>query len=286
MKKKIISFTTFIYCICTALILLGVYLFLYHLLHGDLLFHTDIARDFLLIEEMAQTHQITLIGPRAGGIPGMFFGPVWIYLNLPIYLLGHGNPLIVGYFWVVLMVVALICTFFVAKKVFGLPVAFFSTVLFTFTLIPLEFGFTQSFGQVIFAPLLIYAVYLFITKRNAIYLGAAAFLSGVLFQFQPAFGMIFLFITFVLSLIILIKRRQIQYILIWFVAVIPFSTYIIFELRHQFIETNAFFTFLFHHDIAKEQLTYTGLFQNRMEGFFNTLNITEMVYSGGLLYSW
>src|SRR5690348_11838684 len=110
-----ISFFIFAFCI---------YLYSYHLLHHDLLFHTDIARDFLLTDEIATTHKFTLIGPHAGGIPGVFFGPIWLYLNLPIFLIAHGNPIIVGYFWVSIMLIALGSVFFVARKVFNTTIAF------------------------------------------------------------------------------------------------------------------------------------------------------------------
>src|SRR5579863_1751233 len=101
---------------CVAIILYGIYLFSLHLFLGDLLFHTDIARDFLLIQDIAVNHKLTLIGPRAGGIPGTFFGPIWLYLNLPVFLLGNGNPIIIGYFWLLLFFVGIGTVYYVGYK--------------------------------------------------------------------------------------------------------------------------------------------------------------------------
>jgi len=267
----------YFYYLCIACIAYGIYLFAYHLLLGDLLFHTDIARDFLLIQDVAVNHRFTLIGPRAGGIPGTFFGPIWIYLNLPAFLIGNGNPLVIGYFWLLLMIFGLGAVFYSAKKVFGYEVAILSTTIFTFTITFLAPGFTQSFGPIVVAPILLYTMYLFIEKKHIRYLCWSAVLSGLLIQFQPAFGSIVLFLTFVLSLGILIKRKSLQYQLVWFLAFLPLSTYVIFELRHNFLETRALYTFIFHHNSnAFQQVTYPEVAHNRLEGFLDSINFLSM----------
>ena len=86
----------------------------WYILHNTIIFHTDIARDFLLIEDIVKNKPLTLIGPRSGGIPGVFHGPLWLYLNVPAFLFGGGNPVIVGWFWLGLSLVNL----FIVYKVF------------------------------------------------------------------------------------------------------------------------------------------------------------------------
>jgi hypothetical protein len=267
----------YFYLLCTACIVYGVYLFSLHLLSGDLLFHTDIARDFLLIQDIVVNHKLTLIGPRAGGIPGVFFGPLWLYLNIPAFFIGHGNPIVIGIFWLILMVVSLLITFYVTKKIFGTGVGIFATAIFIYTMLFLAPGFTQSFAPILFSPLLIYTIYLFIEKKSIRYLCWAAFLSGLLIQFQPAFGSLMLFITFVISLVILLIRKQIRYQLVWFVALIPLSTYIVFELRHNFLETIALYNFIFHHNSSDfTQITYPEVAHNRLDGFLDSLNLISI----------
>ena len=263
--------------LCVVVIAYGIYLFSYHLLLGDLLFHTDIARDFLLIQDVAVNHRFTLIGPRAGGIPGTFFGPIWIYLNLPAFLIGGGNPLVIGYFWLLLTLFGLAVVFYTAKKVFSIEVAIFATTVFIFTILFLAPGFTQSFGPIVVSPILLYTMYLFVEKKRIRYLCWSAVLSGLLNQFQPAFGSIILFLTFVLSLGILIKRRQIRYQLVWFLAFLPLLTYVIFELRHNFLEIRALYTFIFHHNSdAFQQVTYPEVAHNRLEGFLDSINFISI----------
>ena len=86
----------------------------WYVLHGDILFSTDIARDFSLLDE-ARQKGIVLIGPRASGV-GLFHGPLWLYLNFPAFIIGNGNPIIVGWFWILLIPPFLYMSFHIAKR--------------------------------------------------------------------------------------------------------------------------------------------------------------------------
>ncbi len=86
--------------------------------NGDIIFHTDIARDFLLMEDVVKNKPITLIGPRSGGIPGVFHGPLWTYLNLPSFIIGGGNPAIVSWFWVILYLINLLIVYKIGMPYF------------------------------------------------------------------------------------------------------------------------------------------------------------------------
>lgn len=263
--------------LCIASILYGIYLFSLHLFLGDLLFHTDIARDFLLIQDIAVNHKITLIGPRAGGIPGTFFGPIWLYLNLPAFLIGNGNPLVVGYFWLLLFFFGVGAVYYVTRKVFGVAVGIISIAMFIYTIITMAPGYTQSFGPVFLSPILLYTVYLFVENKKIRFLSWSAFLCGLLFQFQPAFGGIVTVITFFLSVVLLIRRKQLRYLFTWFFVFIPLTTYIIFELRHNFLQTKVVYNFIFHHNSPLFiQVTTSQILQNRLGGFLDMVNITNI----------
>ena len=95
-------------------------------IHGDIFFHTDIARDFLLIKDVVINHKLTLIGPRTGGITGVFHGPLWLYLNSLPFVITHGNPSSMAWFWYLLMIGALYFIFITAKKIFNTNIALIS----------------------------------------------------------------------------------------------------------------------------------------------------------------
>src|SRR6185437_3226667 len=265
----------YIYLIfCVISILFGIYLFSLHLFLGDLLFHTDIARDFLLIQDIAINHKIALIGPRAGGISGTFFGPIWLYLNLPAFLFGNGNPIFIGYFWLLLFFFGVGSVYYVASKIFKVATGIIAITFYIYTIMFMAPGYTQSFAPVFLSPLLLYNVYLFIEKNKKRYLCWTVFLCGLLFQFQPAFGGIISVVTFILSLVLLIKRKQLKYLLCWFIIFIPLLTFILFDFRHNFLETKVAYNFIFHHNSQNfVQVTTSQILQNRLETFLASINL-------------
>jgi hypothetical protein len=70
MPKFSLSIKSFVF----VLILINVFLSAWYVINGDIVFHTDIARDFLVLQDIVETHKPTLIGPRSGGISGVFHG--------------------------------------------------------------------------------------------------------------------------------------------------------------------------------------------------------------------
>ena len=74
----------------------------WYVLNNDIYFGADQARDFHILREVSQK-KIILIGPRASG--DLFHGVGWPYLNYPLFVLGSGNPVAVGWGWVVLTAV-------------------------------------------------------------------------------------------------------------------------------------------------------------------------------------
>jgi hypothetical protein len=256
------------------IILINSLLASYHLFFGELLFHTDIARDFLLMEDMVINRKLDLIGPRAGGIPGMFFGPIWYWITLPIFIIGKGNPVVISFFWYLLVLLLIIIVYFVAKKIFGKEVGFISLVLISFYMPDLAHGFTQSFGSLLLSPIIFFLLYRFYTTKKIRYFVLGLLTIGFTFQFQPAFAMLILLITFILSIAFLIKIKKIHYLLAYAILLIPFSTYIVFELRHNFLELRAFSDFLFSSN-NPHKIDFTSLLMNRINGFFSRLNILE-----------
>jgi hypothetical protein len=107
-----------------------------YLRNNEIFFNTDIARDFLLLDDVISTHKLPLIGPRSGAISGLFHGPLWIYLNTPIFILGNGNPVTIGWFWFLLALVGTISIFFIGKKLGNTIVGLYSAVLFSAYLAP------------------------------------------------------------------------------------------------------------------------------------------------------
>lgn len=219
---------------------------LWYLLHGDIYFHTDIARDFLLLDDLLN-RKLVLIGPRASGLDGFYHGPLWMYINLPAYLIGKGNPLVVGWFWFILYVSFLVSSFFIAKKIFNKEIALiFVALLSLFPSIPnpqfgQQSGYYNPFGAAFLMPLFFYFLYQYSKHLKLQYLLGFLFLNGCIVQFQIAFGGPLLILTTLYTLYLIVRHRKFVHILGFFILALPFSTYILFDIRHNFSHLRAIF---------------------------------------------
>src|SRR3989344_5144927 len=118
-----------VYAILGVLIVLNIFFASYSVRNGEIHFFNDVARDFLLFGEI-DAKKIMLIGPRSNA-SGLFHGPLWTYINYPAYLLGGGNPVVVGWFWITLELCALALGFYGTKKLFGTLAALAFTFLYS-----------------------------------------------------------------------------------------------------------------------------------------------------------
>lgn len=211
---------------------------------GNIFFHTDIARDFLLMEDIVDNKNLVLIGPRSGAIPGLFHGPLWLYLNLPAFLIGAGNPVFVGWFWVVLYVLSLGIIYFVGKKIFDKETGMLSVLLLSTTTIPYVKTLFNPYGALLLFPLYIYffANYLHTKKIKKLLL--AFFVLGLIIQFQMAFGVPIAILTVFYLIYVWYKNKHFLHSISFFVLIIPLSSHILFEIRNNFLQTKSVLAYL------------------------------------------
>lgn len=256
----------------TGVILIALILNSWYVIHGEIIFHTDIARDFLLLQETVSKLKPPLIGPRAGGVSGLFHGPLWLYINLPAYIIGNGNPVVVGGFWVMLQAIAVFSTFYVGKRVFNTTVGAIASVLLSFALIPTTPALFNPSGGVLLAPLFLYFLYKYVDKKNYKDLVLSLLLVGGMIQFQIAFGGPILILSSVLLLYIIIKNKNLLHFSAFLFLIFPFSTYILFDIRHEFLQLNSIIS-NFGNSTGNGELTIFQVLENRKEMFINNLTI-------------
>ncbi len=231
--SKVIKLASYI------LVAINITLAAWYILHGDLLFHTDIARDFLLIEDIAYNKHLTLIGPRSGGISGVFHGPLWLYLNLPAFLLGKGNPVYVGWFWFFLYLIFLIIVYKVAVRLFDKITAFLCILLVSLITASSVKNFINPFGAVILSPLYLYFFWEYLKKLEYKNLLISFFILGLIIQFQMAYGGPILLLTLPLLIYFLYKKKKLFHLTALLILLIPLSTYILFDLKHDFLQVRS-----------------------------------------------
>lgn len=237
--NKIIKFALFFFLI------LNVFFAAWYLLHGDIFFHTDIARDFLLLDEL-QLKKFILIGPRASGMNGFFHGPLWMYINFPVYLISKGDPIAQGWFWFGLLVSYLGGTYYIWKRKIGTDRALiFITLLSLFFTIDPEQGFFNGFynpfGALFLMPFYMYLFHSYWIEKKAWQLTLLLFLNGLIIQFQIAFGGPLLILSSIPILWSIFKTKKYIHLSTYLILLIPASTYILFDLRHNFSHLRALF---------------------------------------------
>jgi hypothetical protein len=207
-------------------------------LHGDIYFHTDIARDFLLLEEMVETGRPTLIGERTG-IPGLFHGPGWLYLNLPAFWLGKGNPVVVGWFWVFLTAAFTLITYWVGKRVFDERTGLVAALLLSTITIDQSRNLSNVFGATLLSPLLFYFSLVYLKSSRARDLAAAIFTAGLMVQFEMALAPPLLILLLPALAVLLYRKKNLRHLTLLFILPLTLSSFILFDLRHHWLQTRA-----------------------------------------------
>lgn len=227
-----------------ALIIVNIILASWWVINGNIFFHTDIARDFLLMEDIIDNKQLTLIGPRSGAIPGLFHGPLWLYMNAPAYLIGGGDPVIVGWFWVVLYVTSLLIIYCVGKKMFDEETGLLSALLLSVITILNVRTLFNPYGALLLLPLYYYFLYDYLQSKKLKILILSLFLLGLIIQFQMAFGVPILLLTLVFLLYFLYKNKRLIHLISFFILLIPLSSFILFDIRNNFLQLNSVANYL------------------------------------------
>lgn len=261
------------------------------LFKGDLYYNEDISRDLLLLENITTKQPITLIGPRAMGISGLFHGPLWLYVNLPAYVIGQGNPIVMGIFWMLLYAIYIALVYFVAKRLFDSTVAIMSALL--LSSISYQYFFNNTFGALFLFPLFFYTFTKYIQTLKIKLLLISFFLLGLIIQFEMAFGGPIMLVSLVYLLIHLIRKKKLFHLLACGIILIPLSTFFLFDLRHGFMQTHSLLTYMFSHNsssgsfISPELVTHRIMviqtsalqFLNHSSDFLNILFYASIGYA-------
>ena len=225
--------------LCLLFIFFQIALSLVFIFHKDIYFHTDIARDFLLIEDIVRNHHFTLLGPRSGGIPGVFHGPLWLYVSVPAFIFLGGDPSGFGVFWFVLGILYLVVVYLITHKVYTRDTALIATTLASGMVPPIVGNLFNPFGAVIFAPILFYFGYVYWRTFKARFLILFLFFMGICIQFQMAWGGPMLVLALPPIMYRIFRYKKWSHLLMFAVLSIPLSSFVIFDLRHSFLQTFA-----------------------------------------------
>ncbi len=209
----------------------------FYVWHGEIDFQSDIARDFLLYQEI-DAKKIILIGPRSS-TSGIFHGPLWLYLTYPAYLLGQGNPITVAWFWVILTAVFVGTSAVIAKKMFGSKTALVYALLLSGNMMFQTKSLFNPHGALFLVPVYFFTIYLYQRDQKWWQLLLHLVLGAVIIQFQMAIGIPLVILSTLFIFYLIIRHKNYWHTLAFLIIPLCLANFIIFEFRHNFNMTKA-----------------------------------------------
>lgn len=231
-------------------VIVSLFLSAWYVLHGDIIFSADIARDFHLFREINQK-KIILIGPRSS-VSGLFHGPVWLYLNYPAYLISKGNPIVVGWYWIFLTVLFLIASFKIAEELFGRLVAYLYILHLSVYAVFHTKALFNPHGVFFLLPLFYFLLVKYIETDKLSYLIFHLIIGGLLIQLELAIGIPYLIISSFLIIRHAFKKKNKTHLFVLLLIPVCLANFIVFDLRHDFILSQAVKQFLLAHQRVKQ----------------------------------
>lgn len=223
-------------------IFFNVILCAWSVLHNDIYYYTDIGRDFLIFDEIV-TKKLVLFGPRAD-MQGLFHGILWHYLNVPAYVLGRGDPVIVGWFWMLLTLGFLGTVYYSIKKLFDQESALLATALVSASSVQISQGFFHGNGAMLIMPLFFYTFTRYVQERQLRVLFFHFITVGMLVQFEIAVGVPLAILSCVALIYHIVRGKQWKHV-VGFFALAPFAaTFLLIELKYNFLQFRSFASYL------------------------------------------
>ena len=241
------------------LILVNVFVSSWFVRHNDIHMSSDIARDVYILDEI-RTKGPILLGPRASG--HMYHGPLWAFLNYPVFTLSGGNPVSVGWFWVTLAALVLVGYFVIAKKLFNELTAWCFVLMSSLYFIYHVYQLLHPAGAMFLMPFSFFFLYRYIQTKRVSYLIYQILTAGAIVQFEIAVGVLFLIVSGLYVLYTIIHTRRYTHLLAFGFLVIPLSTWALFDIRHGFPMSSAALRQLGQSDIG---VPFSALIQNRLD---------------------
>jgi len=201
-------------------------------------FGFDHGRDAVAVLHLVKTLKPVFIGPWTS-IPGLYFGPGWYYLLAPIYFISGGYPVAP----VFLMIGMILLQVFLAYKYFGKVEALLIACcpIWMFISASAWNPFPMTLLSLLLLILLKNIQHKQLSEKRSFLLG---FISALGFHFSTAFA-IFYPVIILLAVVLARVKLRVKSVVAGIVGfILPFIPQIIFEVRHEFLQSKAVLRYL------------------------------------------
>lgn len=229
----------------------------------------DNAKDSLVLMEMWQYKKPALLG-SVTSLEGLYQGPFWYYVLFPLNIILGFHP-----FASVLTVIILgVFTTYIFWKYLGKLTAFLYTV--SAAVIPTHQTAWSPYLTMFSTAWVLVILSMLKQKVSTLHLILLSFCVSILFHAEIAFGVVF---TILLIVIFILKKIHLslkQIFLMIFIFLIPFIPQILFEMRHEFLQTHSVIRFFTNYQ------NEAGRIQGNQKGFLRIAEVATYIANSGL----
>ena len=222
-----------------------------------LTFLGDEGRDVLVVKRMLVDGKFTLLGPITS-VGSIYMGPVYYYLTAPFLYLWRYDPVGPAVMVALFSLLTIYFIYRIGKDFFNPVVGLVAAFTYSISRLAVIYGKSSWNPNVVpfFAVLLIFSALKAVIEKNYKYLVLTGFCLGFLIQLHYV-TLMFFPILFVLYLLLKPKVPLEYAILSLSAFLLAYSPFILFEIRHEFVNTKGAFNFMFQNN--KEVATiYSG----------------------------
>lgn len=223
------------------LLLVNLFFSSWYVLNQDIRFTSDIGKDFFLFKEIGEKGFV-LVGSKSS--TNLFHGPLWFYLNYPAFFISRGNPVVVGWFWVILGTLSVLLNYHIGKRLFGKTTGYLFALM---TSIYVSFhtnSFFNSHGAMFLIPLFFFFFIRYFQSSKLKYLILHIVVGSAIVQFQLADGIPLMILSFLALVYKSFKEREVNHLLPYLLVPSLLGNFILFDLRHNHILLRPLLEFL------------------------------------------
>lgn len=209
-----------------------------------MVFLGDEGRDMLVVKRMIVDHKLTLLGPITS-VGSMYMGPIYYYFMAPFLWLWQLDPVGPSVMVALFSLATIFLLYKIGIEFFYPVVGFVSSFLYAISPLAVKYGRSSWNPNIVpfFALLCIYSLLKVVVQKRFNFLLLTGLCLGILIQLHYVTYLFFPVIFFCLLLIrFSVSLKKYLLGLLGFAA--SYSPFLMFELRHQFVNTKALWRFI------------------------------------------
>lgn len=229
--------------ILLVILIIAAFLRLYRI-EDYMAFLGDEGRDALIVKRMIVDHKFTLLGPITS-VGLMHLGPAYYYFMAPFLWAANLNPVGPAIMVALFSLATIVLMWQIGREFIGMRAGLIASLLYAVSSLVIIHSHSSWNPNILpfWSLLIIYSLCKVLVKKKYVWLTVTGVSLGIAIQLHYV-ALVF-FPIILVSLALCKFKVPIKYMLLGiFGLFVSYSPYILFELRHQFINTQTVLTFI------------------------------------------